>query len=356
MQLLTSWNQLKGHDEQQELFRRSLQRGRLSHAYVLAGPEGVGKRQFARLLAQSVFCRNHDLTELQVCGECRACRGFAVNSWPDYVEIGVPEGKTAIPIALIAGEDGKRGREGLCYELSMTPQASDRRVAVINDAGMMNAESANALLKTLEEPPADSLILLVCDNPDTLLPTIRSRCQIVRFFPLVENAVKEILLAEEFVESEEEAESIAGLCEGSLATARQLLHPDLRKLKSTVARQLAQLESMKPQEVAATVTTGIEEMSSSTAEQRQNAQWLLKFIADAVRERLKGLASGDLSDAMTQRLGIRNGVDLLSPMLKRTISASRQIEGSSPVKLVLEALFDELASMMRTSLKRSARS
>ncbi len=351
--MITTWEQLKGHSEQRELFKRSLQRGRLSHAYVLAGPEGIGKLQFARLLAKSVFCRNHELTELQVCGDCRACRAFGVGAWPDYIEVGVPEGKREIPISLIAGEDDKRGREGLCYELSMSPQASERRVAIINDAALMTQGSANALLKTLEEPPADSLILLVCDSPDTLLPTIRSRCQIVRFFPLNEADVQEILLAEEIVESAEEAASIASLCEGSLETARQLLHPELRKLKTSVTRQLNQLEAMKPLEIAAKVTAGIEEMSSGTPEQRQNAQWLLRFVADAIRDRLQGLAGGDLSDPLTQRLGARSGVDLLAPMLERTVAASRQIDGSSPVKLVLEALFDELARMSRQAMKRA---
>lgn len=350
--MITSWEQLKGHQEQLELFRRSLQRQRLSHAYVLAGPEGIGKRQFARLMAQSVFCRNHDFENLRVCGDCRACHSFAANTWPDYIEIGVPEGKNEIPIALIAGAEGKRGREGLCYELSMAPQASERRVAVINDAARMNTESANALLKTLEEPPADSLILLVCDNPDTLLPTIRSRCQIVRFFPLNEEDVRLILLSEEIVEDEAEAASIASLCEGSLETARQLLNPELRQLKASVAKQLQQMEAMKPLRIAATVVEGIEEMSSSTAEQRQNAQWLLRFLSDAIRGRLRALAHGDLSDPLTQKLGARSGVDLLTPMLERTIAASRQIDGSSPVKLVIEALFDELARTARIGMKR----
>jgi len=286
----SSWQQLKGHDEQRDLFRRSLQLGRLSHAYVFAGPEGIGKRQFARLLAQSVFCRNHELSELQVCGDCRACRSFEANTWPDYIEIGVPSGKNLIPISAIIGEEANRGREGLCFELSMSPQASDRRVAVVNDAAKMTPESANALLKTLEEPPADSLILLVCDNPDTLLPTIRSRCQIIRFFPLTQPDVAGILLETEMVESDDEAQSVAGLCEGSLETARQLLNPELRKLKSTVAKQLTQMETMKPLEVAASVVAGIEEMSSSTAEQRQNAQWLLRFVTDAIRARLLRLA------------------------------------------------------------------
>jgi len=349
--VINTWEQLKGHDEQRELFRRSLQRGRMSHAYVLAGPEGIGKRLFARLLAQSVFCRKHELEELNVCGDCRACRGFQVNSWPDYIEVNVPTGKNVIPISAIVGEDSKRGREGLCYELSMSPQASDRRVAVINDAAQMTSESANALLKTLEEPPAHSLIILVCDTPDTLLPTIRSRCQIVRFFPLPSPAVQEILLSQQMVETEEEAQSIASLCEGSLETARQLLNPDLRKLKQTVARHLQQMEAMKPMEVAGSVIAGIEEMSSSTAEQRQNAQWLLRFVTDAIRDRLLSLTKGDLSDPLTQRLGARNGVDLLAPLLERTIAASRQIDGSSPVKLVTEAMFDDIAKTFRTAMK-----
>lgn len=350
--MIDRWDKLKGHQEQRELFQRSLQRGRLSHAYVLAGPEGIGKRLFARLLAQSVFCREHALEELNVCGDCRACRGFHANAWPDYLEVGLPPGKSEIPISLIAGEGNKRGREGLCYELSMAPQASDRRVAVINDANRMNAESANALLKTLEEPPADSLILLVCDNPDSLLPTIRSRCQVVRFFPLSTNEVSEILLQQEMVDSESDAQAVAALCEGSLETARQLLHPELRQLKATVTKQFHQLDAIRPLKMAASLTEGIESISSGGAEQRQNAQWVLRFVADVLRERLLKLVKGDLSDPLTQKLGARSGVDLLEPLLARTVTASRQIDRLSPVRLVMEALFDDIARTIRTAVKR----
>lgn len=350
--MINHWDQLKGHREQRSLFQRSIQHGRLSHAYMLVGPAGIGKMQFARLLAMSVFCRAHELHELQVCGECRACRGFLANSWPDYSEIGLPDGKQIIPISAIVGDDDNRGRSGLCYELSRGPQASERRVAVINDAGQMSTEGANALLKTLEEPPADSLILLICDNADTLLPTIRSRCQAIRFFPLPDADIKDILLSEELVESEADAAAVAGLSEGSLQTAMQLLNPELRKLKAAVARGIVQLEQMQPLQLSSTIVSSLEEISSSTAEQRQNAQWLLRFVADAIRSRLKGLASGDLSDPLSQRMGAKDGVDLLGPMLDRTISASQQISGSSPVKLVMEALFDDLARLCRTAVKR----
>ena len=349
--MLTRWEQLKGHEEQRELFGRTLARGRLSHAYVFAGPPGTGKQEFARLLAMSVFCRNHSLEELRVCGECRACRGFAANSWPDFHEVGLLSGKREILIGQMAGEGDKRGREGLCYEMSMTPQASDRRVAVINDAHRMTTEAANAMLKTLEEPPAQALMLLISDSPESLLPTILSRCQLVRFFPLTAADVKSILLDQALVESKGTAETVSELCDGSLETAQQLLDSDLRMLHGTIARELELLDAMNPLATSKAVMETIEQISGNAAEQRQNAQWLLKFVSDALRARLKMLVSGDLGDRLTQRLGARRGIDLLARMLDRTVKASLQLDGMVPVNLAVSALFDELAGILRASLK-----
>ena len=343
----SAWQSLRGHQEQRSLFERSLQHGRLSHAYVLTGPDGIGKRKFARLLAQSMFCRERPPEQIDACGDCRACRSFQAGTWPDYTEIGVPAGKTEIPISLILGDSDKRGREGLCFELSMAPQASERRVAVINDCHRLNAEGANALLKTLEEPPSHALMLLICDSPDSLLPTIRSRCQAIRFFPLTEGDVNEILLAEGMVDSPEEATAVAAMAEGSVTLAQQLLNPDLRHLRDLVSQQLEQLEQMKPLEISRQVTEELERISSGTEEQRRNARWLLRFIAEVLNARLRRLTSGDFSDPLLQRFGVRSGVDLLAPLLDRIITATHQIDGNSPVRLVLEAMFDDVARQLR---------
>jgi hypothetical protein len=93
------------------------------------------------------------------------------------------------------------------------------------------------------------------------------------------------------------------------------------------------------------------QISGNAGEQRQNAQWLLKFVSDALRIRLKTLVSGDLGDRLTQRLGAKKGIDLLTPMLDRTIQASSQIDGMVPVSLAVNALFDDLAQMLRTGMK-----
>ena len=202
-------------------------------------------------------------------------------------------------------------------------------------------------LKTLEEPPAQALILLVCDNPDSLLPTIRSRCQVIRFFPLTEVDVSEILLTEQMVETAEEAVQVAAMSEGSITLAQQLLNADLRALREMVSGQLEQLEQMQPLEVSKHVCDQLEKISSGTEEQRRNAKWLLRFIAGFLNERLRRLTSGDFSDPLLQRYGVRSGIDLLAPLLDRIIVAAHQIEGNTPVKLVLEALFDDFARQLR---------
>lgn len=341
------WDILQGHNEQRELFSRSLSRGRLSHAYVLAGPEGTGKSLFARLLAQSLFCRNRPAETIDCCGDCRACRGFTAGTWPDYLEVGVPDGKNEIPIAAIAGSAEKRGREGLCFELSMAPQASQRRVALINDAHKMNAEGANALLKTLEEPPARALILLISDSPDSLLPTIRSRCQVVRFFPLSADHIQQILLREGMTDSNTEAQAVADVCDGSVTAAQQLLNPDLRALRSTLEQAFSKLDRMNPIETNQQILAAIEGMSSGTEEQRQNTQWMLRFLSELLNQRLRKLMQGDFSDPMHRQFGVRGGADVLASLLQRILEASFQIDANSPVKLVLETLFDDLARALR---------
>ena len=164
------WEKIRGHTHQVDMFRRAAGRGRLSHAYLFVGPEGIGKRMFARALAQCLFCDRFDDTQLEACGECPACRQMLAGTHPDFLTVCVPDGKSELPIDLLAGPIDRRGREGLCYDLSLRPMSANRKVAVIDDTDRMNDESANSLLKTLEEPPIDSTLILISTNPDSLLP------------------------------------------------------------------------------------------------------------------------------------------------------------------------------------------
>ncbi|MHB1512420.1 MAG: DNA polymerase III subunit delta' [Acidiferrobacter sp.] len=135
----------------------------LPHALLFCGPAGIGKRQFAERLSVRLVCERET-----ACGTCRACHLASGGNHPDILVLRREEGKTEITV------DQARA---LNEFLVLTPHLAPRRVALIADADHLNRSASNALLKTLEEPPAGNYLLLVSDSPARLLPTIRSRCQ-----------------------------------------------------------------------------------------------------------------------------------------------------------------------------------
>ena len=136
---------------------------RLPHALLLNGPPGIGKRLFAERLARRLVCERGT-----ACDACRACRLATGGNHPDVMIVRPPEGKTEITV-----DDAR----ALNQFLVLTPHLATRRVVLVVDADRLNRSASNAILKTLEEPPAGSYLLLVSDAPTRLLPTIRSRCQ-----------------------------------------------------------------------------------------------------------------------------------------------------------------------------------
>lgn len=154
-----------GQELAKQYFSRALERGRLSHAYLLIGPEGTGKRHFARELSRVFFCESRNS-----CGECPPCLSIIHGNHP-YVDFyGLAEGKSVVDIDTV---------RDLCSRTHY--KASHTRIAVLEQAELLSEPAANALLKTLEEPPGDSLLILTVQSVGSLLPTIVSRCHRVLF-------------------------------------------------------------------------------------------------------------------------------------------------------------------------------
>lgn len=149
---------------------RQAQAGRLPHALLLTGPAGIGKMTFATAFLQRLLCLAPRSGE--ACGECKSCQLLAAGNHPDFYVVAAKEEGRAIGIDLI--------RE-LCSHLGQTAQQGGWKVALIAPAEDMTAQSANALLKNLEEPAGKTVMLLVSHEPHRLLPTVRSRCQQLRF-------------------------------------------------------------------------------------------------------------------------------------------------------------------------------
>jgi DNA polymerase-3 subunit delta' len=184
---------------------RALQRDRLPHASIFSGPEGVGKRALAELVAMRLNCLSPAGPE--PCGSCSSCKKLAAGMHPDF-RVLEPEG-AVIKIDQVRALSG---------EIAFEPFEARYRVAVLDPADRMRPEGANSLLKTLEEPPSRTFLILVTANAYALLPTIRSRCRQLQFGAIPPAAIERYLVAQAGRPAAEAREA-ASFSRGSLGFA-----------------------------------------------------------------------------------------------------------------------------------------
>ena len=200
------FREIAGHDHLKQLIARAAVRGTLPPSLIFAGPAGVGKAMMALALAQFLNCLAP--AEEDACGECASCRRIVRGVHADVLRI-EPGDTGSIKIDQI-----REAIERAAYR----PFEGRRRVVIIDHAEQMVVNAQDAILKTLEEPPNASTFILVTDTPDTLLPTIRSRCQRLRFGRLSPGDVAEVLIARhEYAEAD--AHAAASLSDGSVGRA-----------------------------------------------------------------------------------------------------------------------------------------
>ena len=209
-----TFDSILGQERAVGTVRRALARGRLAHALIFAGPAGVGKRTTARALASALFCKNEPGLG---CGSCDDCHLLETGGHPDLfvedLERAREEKATASKISI---DQMRRVRA----QLSMRGVRSDKKIGIVDQAELLTTDAQNALLKTLEEPPGHTTLILIATNPDALLSTIRSRCQCILFAPLDRSLIRK-LLEDEGTEADV-AQTAAELAEGSLDRARAL--------------------------------------------------------------------------------------------------------------------------------------
>lgn len=209
------------HISHWHMISASFRQARYPHALLLEGPAGLGKHQFAQQLAAKVLCNP---TADVACGQCRSCRLFAADSHPDFYSVGVLEKASVIKIDQI--------RE-LIDRLSQTAHEGGFQVVLIHSAESMNHAASNALLKTLEEPSGQVLIILVVDYVENLPPTILSRCQRLRFSdPAYEITVP--WLVAQGIGDESEARALLHMASGSPLRALEYASPSRQALRKTV--------------------------------------------------------------------------------------------------------------------------
>ncbi|MBI3388589.1 MAG: DNA polymerase III subunit delta' [Deltaproteobacteria bacterium] len=217
---------VRGHARAIAQLQAAHARERLAHALLITGLEGIGKQRLANAMATWLACT---AGAGDACGQCSGCRQMAAGTHPDMRIVTVPSGKKDIRIDAV---------RGLRSFMQLTPLNAPYKVAIIHDAHALNLNAQNALLKTLEEPPPRSLLILVTHSPGTLLPTVRSRCQRIPCAPLPDSVVVDILGTHGV--PADEARVAAAYAEGSPGRALQL-RGELGARRQQLLNNLAEL-------------------------------------------------------------------------------------------------------------------
>jgi DNA polymerase-3 subunit delta' len=215
-----SFKDIKGQDKPIEILKNALRSSSIAGAYLFVGQEAIGKQLVALNFAKSINCLSeNDLP----CDICPACLKIDKRQHPD-VHFIAPLDSDAIKIEYI---------RDLKKDINLRPYEAKKKVFIINDAHNFTAEASNAILKILEEPPADSVIILITSKPALLFKTIVSRCQILKFYPLARARLKEIL-KKDYRLGDDPAHFLAYFSEGRIGNALRLKDADILREKNRI--------------------------------------------------------------------------------------------------------------------------
>jgi DNA polymerase-3 subunit gamma/tau len=290
-----TFDQVVGQEHVKDVLTAAIARGRVTHAYLFSGPRGVGKTTTARLLAMAVNCEG---SGERPCGACESCRLVRHGSHPDVIELDAASNNSV--------EDVRELRE----KVQLAPLRGGKRVWVLDEAHMLSRAAANALLKTLEEPPENLIFVLATTEPEKLPPTILSRCQHFRFRRLSEREIASKLARlcqEASVQADEDALALlAKAADGAMRDAESLLERLFASGESITRARAEDALGLPPQERLYALAGHFADGDLAATFAEAGALYRDGFAPRTLAEQLKAT----LRDALARKLGAGDGPEL----------------------------------------------
>ncbi len=265
------FNEIQGHERPISILKRALANETMAHAYLFSGDRGIGKKLTALTLAAAVNCPQRGPEG--GCGECPSCRKVAAGGHPD------------VHVLVADGDEIKIDQiRQVQADLALRPFEGAKKTLIVDGAESMNPAASNAFLKTLEEPPGDALIILVTSMPQSLLPTIRSRCQEIRFQPLPRHTLAQALMNKRGL-PEQDAWFIAALAQGSMGRGLEMDAEQEQKERDGVLDLWSSLPGMGDDEVLA--------LAEGLSKDRERFDRLLDIGVECLRDAMVFRETGD---------------------------------------------------------------
>lgn len=318
------FNKIRGQDKAISLIKAGFQTGRVSHAYLFYGPRGIGKSLTAQIFARLLNCTG-PIHDSEPCDTCPSCLKALSGNHPDIIWA-EPEGKN-IKIGQMRVLQEKAYYK--CYEGAY-------KVIMIDDVQLLTEEAANSLLKVLEEPPQDTIFILIAQDTGALLTTLLSRCQPISFRPLGERLISEILKEQEI-----KINFPLSLAKGSPGKALELINKfDGEQLVRNVSQLLEGLPSMSYQEIFI--------WAEKTEKERELLEASLDIMTTIFRDKLVARAVGEDEGILLGQgdyLNIPLSKEKCLLALQEIIRSQQLLNRNANTRLVLEVLLIKLRNI-----------
>ena len=326
------WKNLIGHAATIEQLKKNIVAVTFPHAVIFSGAEGIGKRLVAEICAAALLCENP--LDGEPCGVCEGCRLVAARTHPDFYIVEAEETKTTRNIKIGQIRD-------MQAQVALSPLNADRRVVILDGAELMNNAAANCLLKTIEEPPGQTIFILLTANRSSLLMTIRSRCRTINFDKLTAEEIRNALLARDVEESE--AARLAVIAGGSFGRAVKLRQSGGAQLRESALDTLEKI-------VRAEITN--EEIFKRGDEishwSRENFADFLTYLQKILRDMCFADVLPPHNPDLLARLNeIKISEPKLYAMIELGATYNRRLKSNASLRLLAEAYLMQLREICR---------